>query len=99
MKKEFGKWFLDLAKYILTAIAFTTLFTGMEEIPLLWTTFAAFSVCVLFGYLLLRQSDMEKSKVETSVKMEENNESNQSQTGIIKNVGSSKKNNKTKKRK
>ena len=31
MKKEFGKWFLDLAKYILTAIALTTLFRGMEE--------------------------------------------------------------------
>ena len=62
MKKEFGKWFLDLAKYILTAIALTTLFRGMEEAELLWTTFAAFSVCVLFGYLLLRQSDMEQEQ-------------------------------------
>ena len=30
MKKEFGKWFLDLAKYILTAIFLTTYLKGIE---------------------------------------------------------------------
>ena len=59
MKKEFGKWFLDLAKYILTAIFLTTYLTGLEESRLFWITFVAFVLCLLSGYFLLKQSDKE----------------------------------------
>ncbi len=31
MKKEFGKWLMDVAKYVLTAILLTTVFGGMEN--------------------------------------------------------------------
>lgn len=31
MKKEFGKWLMDVAKYVLTAILLTTVFGGMED--------------------------------------------------------------------
>ena len=60
MKREFGKWFLDLAKYILTAIILTTYLTGLEETNLFWVTSACFVLCLLSGYLLLKQSDKEK---------------------------------------
>ncbi len=99
MKKEFGKWFLDLAKYILTAIALTTLFRGMEETKLLWTTFAAFSVCVLFGYLLLRQSDMEQNQGKNFSKTTVASEFNESQTTDTKPIDSNSKKNKKKKKK
>ena len=39
---------------------------GNGRDKILWTTFAAFSVCVLFGYLLLRQSDMDQEQANNS---------------------------------
>lgn len=71
MKKEFGKWFLDLAKYILTAIILTTYLTGLEETNLFWVTSACFVLCLLSGYLLLRQSDKEKVKAPVSKRKQE----------------------------
>ena len=31
MKREIGKWFLDIAKYIVTAVILKELFGGFEE--------------------------------------------------------------------
>lgn len=31
MKKELGKWFLDIAKYMTTAVLLASLFSGMDE--------------------------------------------------------------------
>ena len=31
MRKELGKWFLDIAKYMTTAVLLASLFSGMEE--------------------------------------------------------------------
>ena len=98
MKKEFGKWFLDLAKYILTAIALTTLFRGMEETRLVWTTFAAFSVCVLFGYLLLRQSDMDQEQAKNSAVTKVPSEPNKEQRNFMKSEEFNNKKNKKKKK-
>jgi len=31
MRKELGKWLLDIAKYITTAVILTSLFSGVEQ--------------------------------------------------------------------
>jgi len=31
MKKEFGKWLMDVAKYIATAVILSTIFSDMQE--------------------------------------------------------------------
>ena len=66
MKKEFGKWFLDLAKYILTAVFLTTYLTGLEEKALVWFSAIAFVSTLLAGYFLLRSAD-EENTASTSV--------------------------------
>ena len=65
MKEIFGKWFLDVAKYILTAIFLTTVFIDMEQSKMLFITGIGFLVCIVIGYRLLKQSDEEKKKKET----------------------------------
>ena len=36
MKKEFGKWLLDIAKYIATAVILTSVFGDMQEERLIY---------------------------------------------------------------
>lgn len=68
MKKEFGKWFLDLAKYILTAIFLTTYLKGIEGNALMWVSIVGFVSTLIAGYFLLRSADMERSKSPISKK-------------------------------
>ena len=53
MKKEIGKWMLDIAKYMATAILLSTLFSNSEE----WTWFTylivVLLICMAFGVGLL----------------------------------------------
>ena len=66
MKREFGKWFLDLAKYILTAVFLTTYLTGMEEKALIWGSFIGFVSTLLAGYFLLKYADEENTAPQCS---------------------------------
>ena len=36
MKKEFGKWLMDIAKYMVTALLLSTIFADMAEPIILW---------------------------------------------------------------
>lgn len=53
MKKEIGKWMLDIAKYMATAILLSTLFSNSEK----WTWFTylivVLLICMAFGVGLL----------------------------------------------
>ena len=64
MKETFGKWFLDVAKYILTAMFLTTVLTDMDGPRILLVTFLIFFICLIIGYLLLRKADKEKKQRE-----------------------------------
>lgn len=64
MKETFGKWFLDVAKYILTAMLLATAFTDMEKSLMLTLTLIGFAICLTIGFLLLRQADRDKEKKE-----------------------------------
>ena len=64
MKETFGKWFLDVAKYILTAMFLTTVLTDMEGPRVLLVTFLIFSICLVIGYQLLKKAEKEKKQKE-----------------------------------
>ena len=47
MKKEIGKWFMDVAKYIATAVLLTQIFGGMADSVYI-IVFALISVIIIF---------------------------------------------------
>lgn len=56
MKKEIGKWLLDIAKYITTAVVLSSIFNGIEQ---QWVVMASGIGAVILtftgGALLLRE--------------------------------------------
>lgn len=56
MKEELGKWFLDIAKYMTTAVLLTSLFSEMNQWE--WYMYAAVVLAVLVtlatGLILLK---------------------------------------------
>lgn len=49
VKKEFGKWFFDIAKYITTAVVLASLFNGVEStmaVVILGITAIVFSMSI-----------------------------------------------------
>lgn len=44
MKKEFGKWLMDIAKYITTAVVLSSIFGGLEE---KWIIYVGGSLAIL----------------------------------------------------
>ena len=61
MKQEFGKWLMDIAKYIATAVILTTVFGGIQE---RWVIYVggllAIAVTLLLGLLLVKDRNMDK---------------------------------------
>ena len=52
MRQEFGRWFLDVAKYILTALLLSSFFGEMNNIYYTILAFCIFALCLLVGALL-----------------------------------------------
>ena len=64
VKQEFGKWFLDVAKYVLTAMLLTTMIDGMNQTWLLAVTTAVTMICLLFGAVLIRKGREDEDRKE-----------------------------------
>jgi hypothetical protein len=63
MKKEFGKWLMDIAKYIVTAVVLYTVFNDMQEkssVIIIGGTSAILALS--WGLLLVRKSDKKPRK-------------------------------------
>lgn len=62
MKKELGKWFLDIAKYMTTAVLLASLFSGMKEWA--WYMYGLVVIAVLVtlatGLMLLKDKKEDK---------------------------------------
>ena len=62
MRKELGKWFLDIAKYMTTAVLLTSLFSGVNEWA--WDMYGlvvlAVLVTLLTGLTLLKDKKEDK---------------------------------------
>ena len=62
MKREIGKWFLDIVKYIVTAVILKELFGGFEEKSIV-VSVATFTALFAFiaGIIILRNEDKKKA--------------------------------------
>jgi len=61
MKKEFGKWVLDVAKYVATAVILSNFFSGMQENAILVIGGICVILMLILGLLLTREpKDKEK---------------------------------------
>lgn len=62
MKKEFGKWLLDIAKYMVTALLLSTIFADMRE-PIIMYLVAIFSLVLLIIGLAVIYNSEQQEKV------------------------------------
>ncbi len=60
MRKEFGKWLMDIAKYILTAVIISAAFRGMDEIWLYILAGFIVTITVSLGLWLVRDKQKEE---------------------------------------
>ena len=65
MKREIGKWFLDIAKYIVTAVVLKELFGGFDEKSIVVTVATLTALFAFFsGIIILKSADnKDKRKV------------------------------------
>ena len=85
MKKEIGKWFLDIAKYVVTAVVLKELFGGFEEKSIV-VSIATITALIAFltGIIILKSADRKEGiQQENYIKNEEQTENSQ----IIVNAG------------
>lgn len=62
MEKEFGKWLMDIAKYMVTALLLSTIFADMNE-PIIIYMVVILSVIVLsFGLYWVNKSEQNEKK-------------------------------------
>ena len=62
MKKEFGKWLMDISKYMVTALLLATIFADMEE-PIIVYAVVILSVIVLgFGLYWVNEGEKEEKR-------------------------------------
>lgn len=56
MRKEFGKWLMDVAKYMVTALLLSTIFADMDD-PIIIYAVVFLSIFVLIAGLILVSDD------------------------------------------
>jgi hypothetical protein len=53
IKQEFGKWFLDVAKYVLTAMLLSSMIEGLSQVWLINVSIAVTLLSLIFGGVLI----------------------------------------------
>lgn len=63
MKKEFGKWLMDIAKYITTAVILSSIFSDIQESWILYVSgiFTA-SIALIWGLYLVKERPIKNKK-------------------------------------
>ena len=62
MKREFGKWLLDIAKYMVTALLISTIFADMKEPIIIYIVVLLSVIILLYGLSIIDESEKEKEK-------------------------------------
>jgi len=62
MRKEFGKWLMDVAKYIATAVILSTIFSDMQGTSLFIISFGGVLLALLWGLYLVREPAKTKKR-------------------------------------
>lgn len=70
MKKEFGKWLMDIAKYLVTGILLTSVFADMDKIQLTIYVLIVGITLLSIGLILIKSSEktFEENNVNTNDK-------------------------------
>jgi Sec-independent protein secretion pathway component TatC len=64
IKQEFGKWFLDVAKYVLTAMLLTSMIDGLSQTWIIVAATLVLVLCLIFGTILMRRGKEEEDRKE-----------------------------------
>ena len=64
IKHEFGKWFLDVAKYVVTAMLLTAMIDGLSQVWLIGVSVAIAVLCLVFGGVLMKKGKNEEDRRE-----------------------------------
>lgn len=63
MKKEFGKWLMDIAKYITTAVILSSIFSDIQETLLLYISgILTASIALIWGPYLVKERPVKNKK-------------------------------------
>lgn len=62
MKKEFGKWLMDIAKYMVTALLLSTIFADMQEPVIIYVVVILSIVVLIIGLYWVNEAEKEESK-------------------------------------
>ena len=66
MKKELGKWFMDIAKYLLTGVLLASMVSDLQDMK--WGVyvvgFIATLLCLGLGMAMLRDTKEETKRIE-----------------------------------
>lgn len=66
MKREFGKWFLDVAKYIFTALLLSYFFSDLTSMSLLIIVILLFLLFVFLGAYLIKSDEYGTTECKTT---------------------------------
>ena len=70
MKKVFSMWFMDIAKYIVTALVLSTVLTDVANVISRWVFYSAafvlIAVIILCGMFLYKAADKDAKKEKLS---------------------------------
>ena len=63
MQKEFGKWLMDVAKYVATAVILSTIFSDMQEKSVFFVLgILSMVFMLLWGLYLVREPKIKSKK-------------------------------------
>ena len=60
MKKEFGKWLMDIAKYMVTALLLSTIFADMNDPIIIYVVVLLAILVLIIGLILVSDSTQPK---------------------------------------
>lgn len=63
MKKEFGKWLMDIAKYMVTALLLSTIFADMAEPVIIYMVIILSTIVLGFGLYWVNEGENDNKKI------------------------------------
>ena len=68
MKREFGKWLLDIAKYMVTALLLATIFKDMYDPIIIYKVVILSFVILILGLYVIYDSDLDEKKIKKGIR-------------------------------
>jgi hypothetical protein len=68
MKREFGKWLLDIAKYMVTALLLATIFKDMYDPIIIYMVVLLSLVILISGLYVIYDSDLDEKKKKKGIR-------------------------------